>query len=178
MRKLGILILACVAISVFAQPAELPAAPSGFEWRRVPEVKAAFLMPKSWHFKREKDNSTYAYFATREDIDRTGQFAVGLTVNVTPHLENRDASAYVRQFIAEFPKGKKLRKAWDASIGSFVGGGCIVEDDVAVMSVLMVANPKTNTLYFFMFEAPTAEWESQWKTGEAMLRTIYLDDEI
>jgi hypothetical protein len=167
-----------VATSVLGQPVDLPTTPDGFHWERAPEVKAAFLVPDSWHFTREKHEATFAYFATREDINRVGEFKVGLTVNIMPRLKDRDSVAYAKQFIGEFPTGKKLLRTWDASMGPFVGRGCLVNDGVAVMNTLMIANPKTNTLYFFMFEAPTAEWETEWKLGEQMVRLILLDDEI
>jgi hypothetical protein len=170
--------LMVATISALGQPTSLPAPPEGFHWERAPEVKAAFLVPDPWHFKREKHESTFAYFATREDIDRVGEFKVGLTVNIMPAVKGRDSVAYVKQFMREFPEGKKLLRSWDASIGPFVGRGCLVEDEVAVMHALMVANPKTNTLYLFIFEAPGAEWDAQWKLGEQMMRLIFLDDDI
>lgn len=165
-------------ISLRAQPLALPPTPDGYHWERVAEVKASFLVPNNWHFKREKHDTTFAYFATREDIDKAGQFLVGLTVNVMPHLKGRDAAQYAKEFVAEFPKGKKLLKSWDASMGPFVGGGCLVEDETTIMHTLMIANPKTNTLYLFIFEAPKEEWDAAWRTGQEMVRLMLLDDEI
>jgi len=176
MKKRLVLISVLAAVCAFGQDA-LPT-PAGFHWEHVAEVKAAFLVPNGWHFKREKNANTLAYFATREDIEKTGHFDVGLTVNVMPHLESRDASAYAQEFIAGFPKGKTLLKSWDASTPPFVGKGCLVRDEHSTMHTLMVANPKTNTLYFFMFEAPNKEWEMAWKSGEQMVKLIMLDDEI
>jgi hypothetical protein len=177
-RTLLALSFCVVATSALAQPTELPKSPPGFHWERAEEVKAAFLVPNSWHFKREKHPNTFAYFATREDIVQEGKFVVGLTVNVIPRIQGRDAVAYAKQFVQTFPAGKKLLKSWDASMGPFVGGGCLVEDEVAIMHTLMVANPKTNTLYLFIFEAPKAEWEGAWKTGQQIVQLILLDDEV
>jgi hypothetical protein len=176
------LLLVCligsVTLTLAAQPVQLPPTPDGYHWERAKEIKAAFLMPDDWYFKHEKQGKTLAYFATRENIDRTGEFLVGLSVNVTPHLKGQSSAEYAKAFIASFPEGKKLLKTWDAGMGPFVGGGCLVEDETAVMHVFMVANPKTNTLYLFTFEAPKAEWESAWRNGEKMVRFLVLDDEI
>ena len=43
---------------------------------------------------------------------------------------------------------------------------------------LMVANPKTNTLYLFIFESPTQEWAAAWRLGEKMINMLGIDDEI
>ena len=41
---------------------ELPPPPRGFTWEEIPELKAAFLRPNGWFFKREKNKDTTAYF--------------------------------------------------------------------------------------------------------------------
>jgi hypothetical protein len=43
---------------------------------------------------------------------------------------------------------------------------------------LLIANDKTGTLFLTIFEAPTANWDEAWKTGEVILRKMLLDDEI
>jgi len=60
----------------------------------------------------------------------------------------------------------------------FAGRGCLVEDETTRMHTLMVANPKTNTLYLFVFEAPKGQWSEAWPIGEEILRLMLLDDEI
>lgn len=171
-------VLLFTGIPIFAQPAELPQAPKGFHWERATEIKAAFLTPDNWFFRREKKQNTHAYFVTRKNIAHAGRFRVGLTVNVMPHLEGKNALEYARQFMAEFPRGKKLLKTWDASMDPFVGGGCLVEDETTTMHTLMVGNPKTNTLYLFIFEAPTAEWPEACRSGQQIMRLLLIDDEI
>ena len=47
-----------------------------------------------------------------------------------------------------------------------------------VMQALTVANPKTNTLYLFVFESPESEWEDAWKTGKQIMDMLAIDDEI
>jgi len=42
----------------------------------------------------------------------------------------------------------------------------------------MVANPKTNTLYLFIFESPETNWDSAWKIGKQILDSLVIDDEI
>jgi hypothetical protein len=33
-------------------------------------------------------------------------------------------------------------------------------------------------LYLFIFEAPKAEWEQAWKTGQQVVQLMLLDDEV
>src|SRR5438445_12096251 len=61
---------------------DVPPPPPGFTWQEIPELKAAFLKPNGWFFKREEQKGTLAYFITKEDIDKNGQFQTGLTINV------------------------------------------------------------------------------------------------
>jgi hypothetical protein len=172
------LALALVCAGARAQQARLPEPPTGFHWERAPEIKGAFLVPHGWHFKSERKEKAYGYFVSREDIDKTGEFLVGLSVNVMPRLKDRRAVAYAQEFIAAYAEGKEVLKSWDASMGPFVGSGCLVRDQTTTMHALMVGNPKTNTLDFFLFEAPNAEWDAAWPTGEEILRLMLLDDDV
>ena len=72
---------------IFVAPAyamNLPAAPSGFAWREVPEIKAAFLVPSGWQFRRHTQVSTLALFVTPEGFDK------GRAIQHGPHGK-RDA---------------------------------------------------------------------------------------
>jgi hypothetical protein len=60
----------------------------------------------------------------------------------------------------------------------FVGGGCVVEDVTTTMKYLTLANPKTNTLYLFIFEAPTGEWREAAAIGNEILGQMILDDGV
>jgi len=39
----------------------------------VSELKAAFLRPQAWFFKREEQKGTLAYFITKEEIVQGGE---------------------------------------------------------------------------------------------------------
>ena len=42
----------------------------------------------------------------------------------------------------------------------------------------MVANPKTESLYPFGFEAPVAGWTDAWIKGEKIMEALAVDDEV
>ena len=60
------LLVAIVVHTIFA--IDLPPSPPNFAWQEIPELKAAFLRPTGWFFKREEAKGTLAYFITKEDI--------------------------------------------------------------------------------------------------------------
>jgi len=174
----GAVFSALTAAFAGAQPAKLPDPPAGFHWERAPEIKGAFLVPQNWFFKAEKQKGTLAYLVTRENIDKSGEFLVGLSVNVMPRLKDRDAVESARAFMASYVQGKKVLDSAEAKRPPLVGLGVRVVDDTATMHTLVLANPKTNTLYLITFEAPNAEWEKEWATGEQILGVMLLDDEV
>ena len=179
-QLLAVLWLVFVLLAQLAYPSDLPSAPAGFTWQEVPELKAAFLKPSGWFFKQEEQKGTLAYFITKEDISKGGEFQTGLSINVF-HLKKDPAIDHGKYMIENIARSKH-GKMWTQKFGPFVEFGCQVKDTDAtrssVMHVLTVANPKTNTLYFFIFESPETDWDSAWKTGKQIMDVLVLDDEV
>jgi hypothetical protein len=169
------LIAACLGSAIWSQ--ELPPQ-EGYRWERVPEVKAAVLVPVGWQFKVDKRGETVGYFVTRENVDETGKFETGLTVNVMRRPGAHDSEDYATVFLDGFAAGKTLLGTWEIHQGPFVGRGCRVEDEGSVLHTLAFANSKTNTFYLAIFEAPKAAWGDAWRIGERIVKMLYLDDEI
>jgi hypothetical protein len=159
---------------------DVPPPPPGFTWQEIPELKAAFLKPNGWFFKREEQRGTLAYFITKEDIDKSGQFQTGLTVNVF-HLKKDPAVERGKYMIDQLAATKHGEK-WSRDFGPFREFGCLTKDTdssgTIVMQTLTVANPKTNALYLFIFESPEPEWDAAWKTGKQIMDMLAIDDEI
>jgi hypothetical protein len=164
---------------------ELPDAPSGFSWKQIPEIKAAFLFPQGWQFKKEKQGATLAYFMTPTKFDKQPGFDTGLTINVFKRLKDRNAVTYAQEFIANLASRHELVKQWETSIGHMQGYGCQVKmtaDDeghpATRVHYLAIASRTTNTLYVLFFEAPEEAWESAWESGRQMLELFIIDDEV
>lgn len=158
---------------------ELPPPPPGFTWQEIPELKAALLRPDGWFFKREKSKDTVAYFITKENIENNGEFQTGLTVNV--FRLKKDSSVEKAKIFIDQLATKKGGEKWAKDVGVFKEFGCLTRDTDAsgttVVQTLMVANPKTNTLYLFVFESPQANWDSAWKVGKQILDSLVIDDQ-
>ena len=180
MRKGTVVATALLARSVLAM--DLPAPPGGFDWKEVPEIKAAFLVPKGWHFKRETQADTLALFITQEDISDGGSFATGLTINVFPRSKPGSATEYAQRFIAQMAAEKHADRTWARDAGPLRTFGCLIRDrsktDTVILHTVMAANPKTGTLYLFIFEAPERTWAAAWAKGETIMDLLAVDDEV
>ncbi len=161
--KESLLLALLTSLVVYALPAiDLPSPPPGFTWQEIPELKAAILRPNGWFFKREEGKGTLAYFITKENIENNGQFQTGLTLNVF-RLKKESAVEKGRNFIYQLANRQHGEK-WAREVGPFKEFGCLTKDTepggTSVVQTLMVANPKTNTLYLLIFESPESEWDS------------------
>jgi hypothetical protein len=179
-KRYVFLALVVVIITQTLHAIVLPKAPSGFTWQEVPELKAAFLKPDGWFFKREDSKGTLAYFVTQEDLATNGQFDTGLTVNVF-RLKQDSAVERGKAMIDQMASQHNV-KTVSRTVGPFQEFGCDLKDTDAggtiVMHALTVANPKTNTLYLFIFESPAATWDAAWKLGQQIMDTLAIDDNI
>lgn len=179
-RKIAVLTLAASLLVQTLRATDLPKPPGGFTWQEVPELKAAILKPDGWFFKKESDKGTLAYFITKEDLNKSDQFSTGLTVNVF-HLKQDSAVDHGKDLINNMASQHHV-KPWIQSFGPFQEFGCLLKDTdttgTIVMHALAVANPKTNTLYLFIFESPESDWDAAWKLGKQIMDTLVLDNEI
>lgn len=180
MRGLLLLTLLATPFLYAGHSTDRPAPPPGFAWEEIPELKAAFLRPNGWFFKREKGEGTLAYFITKESIENGGEFQTGLTVNV--FLRKKGSAVETAKEYIDQLTTKKHGEEWARNVGQFKEFGCLTRDTDAsgttVLQTLMVANPKTNTLYLFIFESPEANWDSAWKIGKPIIDSLVLDDGI
>jgi hypothetical protein len=179
MKKFVLLVLFAALLEA-AIAIDLPSPPPGFTWQEIPELKAAFLRPNGWFFKREEQKGTLAYFITKEDIEKNGEFQTGLTINAF-HLKQESAVERGKHLIDQLAATKHA-KAWAQDIGPFKEFGCLYKDadasGTSVVHTLTVANPKTNTMYLFIFESPESNWDASWKLGKQIMDTLAIDDEI
>jgi hypothetical protein len=172
-------LFSAITLLVFVQPLlaiDLPNPPAGFTWQQIPELKAAFLKPNGWFFRQEEQKGTIAYFITKENIEQGSDFSTGLTVNVFRGLKE-SAVEHGRALIEQIA-AKTNGEKWAKTVGPFQEFGCNAQDSESVLRYLTVANPKTNTLYFFIFESPVADWDTAWKLGKQIMDNLAIDDDI
>jgi hypothetical protein len=176
MKKLLLYVFAATVLSQPLFAIDLPTPPAGFMWQQVPELKAAFLRPDGWFFKQEEQKGTVAYFISKESIEKDGGFNTGLTVNVFRGLKE-PAVGHAEAFIGQIASQMHGEK-WERTVGPFQEFGCDAADSQSVMRYLAIANPKTNTLYLFIFESPVSDWDSAWKLGKQIMDNLAIDDGV
>jgi hypothetical protein len=180
MKRLVIFVLVAAFFASLCHAMQLTPPPPGFTWQEIPELKAAFLKPNGWFFKKEVQNGTFAYFITKENIDTNGEFQTGLTVNV--FLFKKDSAVNHGKALIDSMASQHHVETFSRAFGPFKEVGCEFNDTDASgttrMHALTIANPKTNSLYLFIFESPASGWDAAWKIGEQIMDTLAIDDEV
>lgn len=163
--------------------APLPEPPAGFSWQRLEEVKGAVLGPQGWHFKQQGGRPTLAYFITKENIDREGRYVTGLTIQAMRPPQPRTAEELASALIDGAAQKKVLIRSWKTAKGVFETYGWEFKNLSKDGSVTMahgriISNTKTKTFYWCLFESDEANWKEAWKTGEKMIETLMLADDV
>lgn len=168
-----------------SQGIELPEK-EGYTWWEIGELKGAFLVPDGWHTKSIVRQDTLGYYITKEKIvGESGTFETGLSLNVFKSFKTKKGIA-PESFIHDFQRGYSRKatilKEWNRDMGPFKSYGFLSKGIVDGVSTqihhLFVANPKTETLYYFFFEAQSSEFEEAWVLGEPMMKMLLIDDTI
>jgi hypothetical protein len=181
MRRVSMCAIVVLAIVPVLAGIDLPDPPQGFSWRKVPEIKGAFLVPDGWHVSSERAKGTLAYFITEQPFTPPDEFLVGVTINV--FLGNPDAPAqiqevvlaHVEQYKVQFGKGK---------FGPFDTLECQYEipatdgHKATRVSRLAVTHPKTHAAYLVTFESPSEDWSRTWPKGEKVLKMLALNGKV
>lgn len=166
----------------------MPAPPPGYSWQNLKQHKAYVLMPDSWHFKKHGSKKRCIYTFSKEDIDAEGSFETGLTYTVWLKLGTKPQgrvkpSGFARALLGQTNQVYKFEKCDIAQQGPFQAFRYQYVDTrpglkpIRIYNLLM-ANDRTGTLHMFVFEAPTAEWDAAWKTGESIMSKLGIDDQI
>lgn len=179
-RILACALAAASAADLVAQAP--PPAPDGFSWKSIESVKASFLIPTGWHFRKEEHDGARAFFITQEEIVGGGQYETGLSVNVQK-LKKDPAPERAAQFIAALVAANEGLDSWKRQQGALEACGCRLRirekgQPPLVEQVLAIGNRRTNTLYILIFESPEKKWPAAWEKGEVMLKEFLLDDEV
>ena len=110
-KSLGAFIFLVISCSVYALVTKLPAPPVGYSWAVFEETKSAFLKPDGWFIKKMKKGETRSYFITKENIDKTGEFITGLSVNIVsgiPKKKGMSPVKYAKEFIQSAAASRKV----------------------------------------------------------------------
>ena len=159
-----------------------PAAPEGFSWKEIPDIKASFLMPEGWHYTEAVKGNTFGFYMTRENFLDGGTFDTGLTVNVIRGDGSTDPVDGARRFVERMLERNEELESWEIGSGGFKGFGCRTrtpaeaENGSRIMHTLAMGNASTGTVYLMWFESREETWPDAWKIGEKVLDQFVLDE--
>ena len=168
-------------------PPNLPEIPGDFTWKIIEETQIGFPIPDGWYYKEEKQGNTFAYFATKENIDEVKIFSTGLSINIVKD-DSVKADEYAEFFIDSIVNAdttKKIIGNWHYSKGNIVSFQAEIEaefDNVSAddpnrnktIHYSTVADTDTNTLYVIIFESPTSIWDAEKEKAQYMLQVVLL----
>ncbi len=171
------ILISLVATTVHADEPDLPSPPTGFEWQWCEDVHVGILKPEQWHYKRIE---TRGYFITQQKIENASEISTGLSLYVIPSVGKKRgglasdfAKSYVRAWIQD--KDSVLQIIPPGNAGPAKTFGCRIKTDGSVFHYFLIADDSRDILYLFMYASPEKEWEMAWKTGETILRKLYID---
>ena len=161
----------------------LPHAPEGFSWKKLDQVKAAVLIPAGWYFKQEKAEGTWAFFLTKENLEKSKWYKTGISIQVFQQKPEGTAENLAFHIIAGYAKDGGLIKTWNFAQGVYKGYGWqgVAKKEKGELTKthgLVFLNTGTKTVYLVLFESPEPEWEENWRTGEKLTQMIGFSDDI
>ncbi len=189
MMKTVLVILSSLLIAcpVYALETSLPPAPEGYSWTVFEETKSAFLKPNGWFVKKMQKGETWGYFITKEDIEKSGKFITGLSVNIVPNIPKKKGMSpvqYANEYIQTAARSKEVRKEpWATEMGPFKAFGVVLlnkdpKQGDFITHNLAIGNEATGTFYTIIYEGPASSWDATWKVGEPMLQRFLIDSDI
>lgn len=171
--------LIALSLAFAAEPP--PAAPAGFSWLRLAEIRADLLKPAGWSLTRQRKGDSETY---RLKGPKTGGVAgPSLEINWVPDVPRKAAmspSKYAAALTDTAAGNHSILERSSERLASFATTSFRFQDSGPGRDGLMVryqlfANDQTGSLYITAFEAPTKDWTNAWKTGRVLLEMIRLD---
>ncbi len=153
-----------------------PNIPPGFELYEAKNGVGKFFRPKGWFIKEESKGTTNALFISRENIDVSQRFSVGLTVyqmRSFKRFKNVLPSVYAKIYVSTLIKkmeviisGVVKNNATEMNIVRVKGDNNGIS---TIIHHIAVGFDSEDTLYLILFEAPEKEWKSQYDNARIML---------
>lgn len=175
----------------------LPALPEGYNWQGVEGIDFALPIPDGWYVTHTRNYESYQggglkefdydFTITQENPDLVGSFSPSLGgMSVwTFSRSDTDAADRVREISSNVESSSMFTivEMQHFEQGNVIGYQYYIEgidsdtdpddpDYYRSLSLIILANTKTNTFYFIYFESPTYNWDEEWKTGQVLVDAL------
>ena len=168
--------LALFLVSQNVVSEELPDTPEGFTWYEAKNGAGTFLRPANWHVKEETVDGTNALFISLENINKTGRFTVGFSVNNIPSFTEKKPSLkpseYAKNFVQKLIDKHEVLKAGVVKGPSDMNIVRIRSDNSGIKTIvhhIAIGMDGKDAVYIISFEAPESEWEKLYPIAGTML---------
>ena len=151
----------------------LPLKPDGFEWKYVPEVSMAVLIPDGWFYKYEyrDDIEIDSFYVTKENIDEVGRFSTGVTVFVFSDDPDPDSlSIQLLTVNATVDTTKRIIGSWDYDTGLGIIHHMEIESEFPYETEInqhkiihYLSLSYNGKVFYCFFESPASIWEEMKK---------------
>jgi hypothetical protein len=162
---------------------DLPPAPAGFAWQRLPEIHGALLVPSSWRHRCCQGDMGWKSTETETGVPDPASFTLSV-IRYGRRVSRQDAEKTAVGFMKGLSAQLKPVETWDSTRGPFVGkAGIFVDEHAAASSrkehkafIHVLVSPETSTLCIVVFDAPSREWDAKWGIGKVIADTFVLED--
>lgn len=181
-RQAGFLAsLVLLFVVVHAADGTLPAAPAGFAWTRLKEIRADILKPSGWALSHQRKGGSETYkLAAPKSGNSAGAVLDINWVSDVPGKAAMPPTRYVATLVAAAADNHKLMERSSGTRDAFATASFRFQDSGPGRDGIMVqyqffANDRTGSLCITAFEAPTRIWTNAWATGRILTEQLRLD---
>lgn len=157
----------------------LPEAPVGYVWYEAKNGAGTFLQPHGWHLKEEVKEGVSALFISKENIETTGRYLTGLSINKIESFsktQNSQPNSYAKQFVSEIKQSGEVIKQTVVK-GNFPDMNIVrvnLNEKNAIVHYISIGDDKKDIFYLISFEAPEQDWSTEFETAKPMLNFFIL----
>jgi hypothetical protein len=183
---------AAIVVAASLLPAGLrasgrPDPPAGCQWKEIPEIKVHVALPDGWRFRRLPDKDdimVWEVLPAGSGIPALTQSRYELRFE---RLARRDATVarakqHVENAVAAAVESTPVEQEVIGDVTLFASVGQLMPDAAGVPQLIVaasaLANSKTGALYTIRFEIAAGEAPAVLPLGNALFRSIRVDDEM
>jgi hypothetical protein len=166
---------------------QLPAPPQGMVWNRIDAIDVAVLTPTGWVSVEGRMQNGRVFGFSDKPLNAKRQFERGLTVKAAWLDDSKGAEVEaVDELLNRMSRALEgtpdTTQLLDARTGKKSGKiisvlrvrTALPNEAPEISHALMIGDPVSGLVYQFLYSAPEAEWEANWKIAEKMLNNVFI----
>ncbi|MBV1775570.1 hypothetical protein KSF73_07550 [Burkholderiaceae bacterium DAT-1] len=151
------------------------------QWYESSNGVGSFFRPREWFVKEEVKGNTSAIFITKENIDISGRFLTGMSINKVFDFyrkNNKKPSEFAKLILGKMSNSGVILKNGVISGNSLDMNVLRIRKDEGgegvIIHYLSIGDDSKDLFYLISFESPAEVWEDNFKFGSFMLNCFAL----